>query len=56
MLQYEKYKKGANFNVMINAPKLSAMEVHLQFSAEGNEKGLLLVLDQEKQPKQAPDV
>ena len=52
MLQYEKYKKVANFNVMINAPKLSAMEVHtdvihLHFSAEGNEKGLLLVLDLE---------
>jgi hypothetical protein len=56
MLQYEKYKKVAYFNAMINAPKLSAMEVHLHFSAERNEKGLLLVLNLEKQPKQAPDV
>jgi hypothetical protein len=50
MLLYEKYKKVANFNVMISAPKLSATEVHtdiihLHFSAEG--KGLLLVLDLE---------
>jgi len=49
ILQYEKYKKVANFNVMINAPKLSAMEfhtdiIHLHFLAEGNGKGLLLVL------------
>jgi len=49
MLQYEKYKKVANFSVMIGAPKLSAVEVHtdkihLHFSAAGNGKGLLLVL------------
>jgi len=52
MLQYEKYKKATDFNVMINAPKVSAMQVHtdlihLHFSAEGNGKGLLLVLDLE---------
>jgi hypothetical protein len=52
MLQYEKYKEAGNFSVIINAPKLSAVEVHtdiihVHISVEGNGKGLLLVLDLE---------